>query len=71
MSCDKCKETSCILQSNIKIDGNHLYVDLRLDMDNNEMDIEVVLHNHNEWTGAVSINYCPFCGEKLPELKES
>jgi hypothetical protein len=42
-----------------------------MDMENNELDIQVGMSGlpFSDWTTAVHINFCPFCGEKLPELE--
>lgn len=71
-----CDETNCILSDSSKLStGETVFSDLRLDLDNNELDIEHGLIGDNgyakesSWTHSLKINYCPVCGKKLEEVE--
>jgi len=75
--CEKCKETDCILAYDQEVEGGEkVFVDLRFDVENGELDINFgFLGKDNRpkelsslWSDAVKIKFCPFCGEKLPGL---
>lgn len=54
--------------------GREVFVDLRFDLDNRELDICYGLLNNSgrigkdsNWSDGFKINYCPVCGRKLSE----
>ena len=75
MSCEKCKNTCCILEGEVKLHGKPLNVLLRLDLDEEghaEIDINIVQYDSigspngvSKWTHSEQISYCPFCGRTL------
>lgn len=75
MSCEKCKETDCVLSSNMFLEnGTEVFADIRFDLDANQLDINVGsigedgFPEESYWSDGLDIKFCPFCGEKLKEL---
>ncbi len=66
-TCKVCQTTDCIIAANYKNIG----ADLRIDLDNNQLDIQLGYTDQegkfidSDWNGVLDINYCPVCGRKL------
>lgn len=77
--CNFCgdQQTKCFISSTIqKPQGEGYFVDLRLDLDNNQIDADFgpldkngVAQGDSDWTNTLNIHYCPVCGRKLPVVK--
>ena len=71
--CDYCKTTDIIISEGIITStGRIVFADLRLERENNELDINYGLldeqnHQCNDttWSKSLKIKYCPFCGREL------
>lgn len=69
--CKFCEETDCLISEEIIVDRQPLFVDLRFDTLNNQLDIFAgfVDSGHGDWTKSLNIKFCPMCGEKLKEVE--
>ncbi len=73
--CDFCKQTDVVLSGlHTTTFGRLAFADLRLDLENKQLDMEFGLLDINgsagkdtAWSDAININYCPICGKKLKE----
>lgn len=73
--CDD-KQTKCIIASNLATTiGEKAFVDVRFDLENNQIDAQFGLLNedgsasvNSDWSSSLNINYCPICGKKLPSI---
>lgn len=78
--CSLCgdEETKCIISSDLTLaNGEKPFVDIRLDLENNQIDAQFGLLNednsasvNSDWSNSLNINYCPICGKKLKEVKK-
>lgn len=77
-SCDFCKETNCVAWGNsyFKTIDKRIYVDIRADMEANQIDCqfglldELGMSIEGTWSDfAIDINFCPVCGRKLPSVE--
>lgn len=66
-------QTKCFISSDLTTTANEkIFVDARLDLENNQIDIQFGLLNsdnsasvNSDWTYCLDIHYCPVCGKKL------
>lgn len=80
MVCETCKDTDFIVsgtsQSIYDINGTKckIFVDLRMDRENNELDMDFglvnvetneIIQDSIEWSNAIEIKHCPVCGKEL------
>lgn len=71
--CNVCKNTDCIISESFKTStGREAFADLRIDLDNNQLDINYGLLEINgdqgkdtTWSQSLDINFCPICGRNL------
>lgn len=72
MACEFCKETRMVSSVKLDIEGKEVIGRLRLDLDHNDIDMQMVHYRYketngekpdlSEWSDSQPINVCPVCG---------